>query len=191
MRLGQSHRKYGPTFNRRAHGRRAFSLVELVMVIAIIAVLGAIAVPRLTKASQRARANALTANLTNIRKAIDRFYAEHRRFPGYIAASGSPSGPAFINQLSRYTDFEGYPNSSRTSRFKYGPYLSLPFPASPVTGSATVHVRVLVSDSVPLKATGWYACLEDGSFGLNAVTADIASENLGGTIGDEILNLLD
>ncbi|NOX59987.1 MAG: hypothetical protein GXP29_14170 [Planctomycetes bacterium] len=169
-----------------SRGRHSFSLVELAIVIAIIAILGAIAVPRLTKASQRAEASALESNLTNIRKAIDRFYAEHQRFPGYDPATGAPDGLRFIAQLSKYSDFKGNSRTSPNATFKYGPYISLPFPTSPVNGLSTVHVRSFKSDSVPIKTTGWHAALEDGSFGLNSGILDfqtsLPSADVSGTI---------
>lgn len=169
---------------------RSFSLVELAIVIAIIAVLGAIAVPRMTRASQRAAANALQANLTNIRKAIDQFYAEHQRFPGYDAATDKPQGDAFINQLTQYTDFSGSTSSTPSSTHKFGPYLRAPFPANPINGLTTVHIRTLKSISVPQGTTGWHASIVDGSFGLNALKAEVVDQKLSlAAAADEIINL--
>ncbi len=162
----------------RKERRSAFSLVELVMVIAIIAVLGAIAVPRLTKASQRAQANALQATLTNVRKAIDRYYAEHSRYPGYDPNAGSPDGVQFVDQLTLYTNAKGETSSTRDSDFKFGPYLSKPFPTSPVNDLNTVHARKLQGGAVPQGTTGWHTCLENGSFGLNATTVEVSAKSL-------------
>lgn len=170
----------------------AFSLVELVMVIAIIAVLGAIAVPRMTKASQRAAANALQANLTNVRKGIDQYYAEHLRFPGYNHANGSPANKAFVNQLTKYTNAAGAPSAGRTTTHIYGPYLRLPFPTNPINRLNTVHVRAKSTDSVPQGTTGWHACLEDGAFGLNAATAEVLKWKLSRAVDvGEVVNLGD
>lgn len=163
----------------RPIGRRAaFSLVELVMVIAIIAVLGAIAVPRLSKASQRAQANALQSNLTNIRKAIDRYYAEHSKYPGYDPSNGNPNGTFFIEQLTQYTDAAGNTETVPDKDYRFGPYLSKPFPTSPTNDLSTVHVKAAEADATPKSSTGWHACLENGYFGLNATAAEVTVKKL-------------
>ena len=156
----------------------AFSLVELVMVIAIIAVLGAIAVPKLSKASQRAQANALQSNLTNIRKAIDQYYAEHARYPGYDPANGNPDGDFFVEQLTLYSMPDGATGTQRDQDYRFGPYLSKPFPTSPTNGLSTVFVQATAADSVPKKSTGWYTCLENGNFGLNSTAAVVTAKKL-------------
>jgi prepilin-type N-terminal cleavage/methylation domain-containing protein len=184
MNMGNTHR-LGRTSRRQA----AFSLVELVMVIAIIAVLGAIAVPRLSQASQRAQANALQANLTNVRKAIDQYYAEHSRYPGYDPSNGNPDGNFFVEQLTLYTTVDGDPETQRDQNYRFGPYLSKPFPTSPTNGFNTVHVKALDADAVPKKTTGWYTCLENGEFGLNATVADIAVMKLDAVDAGELLKL--
>ena len=53
---------------------RAFTLLELIVVIAIIAILAVIAVPSFTKSIKAARINAIKADITNLRKAIDNYY---------------------------------------------------------------------------------------------------------------------
>jgi len=57
--------------------RRGFSLIELVIVVMILGVLGAIAAPKLLGTSQRATDNGLRQTVSVIRTAIDSFAAEH------------------------------------------------------------------------------------------------------------------
>lgn len=60
-----------------------FSLVELVMVIVILEIIAAVAVPRITSGSRSASESALRANLQTLRNAIDWYYVEHKNtFPG-------------------------------------------------------------------------------------------------------------
>ena len=154
--------------------RPAFSLVELVIVVTIIGVLASIAVPRMTGASAGAKANALQATLAGVRKAIDIYYAEHGKYPGYDSATGLPNNGAFVNQLLMYTDAAGKTNATYTATYKYGPYLRSPFPRNPVNKLDTVFVKALPGDADPaVGAFGWVAVLSHGYFGISATDGEL------------------
>ena len=154
--------------------RRGFSLVELVIVVTIIGILASIAVPRMTTASSNAKANALQATLANVRKAIDVYYAEHGKYPGYTAGTNTPNDTAFVDQLLLYSDAVGNTNDAPTAVFKYGPYLRSPFPRNPHNELDTVYVKATPSDADPADgASGWVAVLSHGYFGVNMSDADL------------------
>jgi type IV pilus assembly protein PilA len=52
-------------------GQRGFTLIELVIVVAVIGILTAIAIPAYGNIQQTARVNTAKSDLTNLRKAID------------------------------------------------------------------------------------------------------------------------
>jgi general secretion pathway protein G len=61
--------------------RRGFTLVELLVVMAIIATLLTIAVPRYFRSLQRSREAVLKQDLTTLRESIDKFYGDTGKYP--------------------------------------------------------------------------------------------------------------
>jgi len=60
--------------------RKAFTLVELLIVIAIIAILAAIAIPQFSKYKKRAYVAAMMSDAHNIIAAEEAYYAEHDNY---------------------------------------------------------------------------------------------------------------
>jgi general secretion pathway protein G len=61
--------------------RRGFTVIELMVVLAAIAMLLALAGPRYIQHLDRAREVALREDLHQMREAIDKFYGDQRRYP--------------------------------------------------------------------------------------------------------------
>lgn len=62
--------------------RRAFTLVELVVVVLIMGILGAVAAPRCLSTSDAALDNCVKKSLSVVRDAIEMFNAKNERLPG-------------------------------------------------------------------------------------------------------------
>ncbi|WP_457393611.1 type II secretion system protein [Roseateles sp. P5_E1] len=60
---------------------RGFTLIELIVVMAIVALLAGIAAPRYFHSVDRARENSLKSSLRVMREAIDHFAADRGRYP--------------------------------------------------------------------------------------------------------------
>lgn len=162
---------------RRGGSRPAFTLVELVMVVVILGIMAALAAPRVSRGAKGASAHALEATLTNVRKAIDHYYAEHGRYPGYNPADGTPSGTAFIRQLTQFTDDVGAPRATYGGAWIYGPYLREPFPANPFNQLSTVAVVQTLASARPSPgSTGWIAVLSTGDFKVNSTDAELSGK---------------
>lgn len=64
--------------------RRGFTLLELIIVIAIIGILASIAVPNYMQTPVRAREAVLKTNLRTIREVIDQFHADKGGYPAAL-----------------------------------------------------------------------------------------------------------
>lgn len=65
----------------RMRNRKGFTLIELMIVVTIIGILAAIAVPSYQSGLIKAREAVLRENLYGIRSAIDQYYADLGRYP--------------------------------------------------------------------------------------------------------------
>jgi general secretion pathway protein G len=61
--------------------RRAFTLIELLLVLVILGVLAALVVPKFTNRTQQARETAVKADISNIETALNAFEIDNGRFP--------------------------------------------------------------------------------------------------------------
>jgi len=122
-------------------GKRAFSLVELVIVVVIIGVIAAIAVPRISRGAKGAGESALRGSLASLRNAIDMYSAEHGgAWPGADGVEAT-----LIRQLTEKTDVFGAAGGN------FGPYLRRGFPPCPV-GVRTGNTGVIVAATGPAVA---------------------------------------
>ena len=158
-----------------------FSLVELIVVVTIIGIIAAIAVPRFSTVTTRATSEALKATVAHVSKSSDCYYAEHDHYPGYDPGNGPPNGEKFVEQLTMYTSAAGVPSETYGSPHVYGPYLRKPFPANPFNLLSTVHVKAASNAPDPAEGSvGWVAVLSHGYFGVSASDADLDKVGVNG-----------
>ena len=86
--------------------RHAFTLIELLIVVAIIAILAAIAVPNFLEAQTRSKTSAAKADLRTIATALESYYVDHNAYPykesigaaQNLVPGGTPiNGPAGVS----------------------------------------------------------------------------------------------
>lgn len=65
-------------------GKRGFTLIELLVVMTIIALLLSIAAPRYFGSEERAREAVLHENLSTLREALDKYYADTGKYPDVL-----------------------------------------------------------------------------------------------------------
>lgn len=121
---------------RQGFAHRGFSLVEMAMVMATMAIIAMIAVPRMSRAADDAHAGALVANVRVLQGAIEMYAIEHGGLsPGQKAdQSIDLSGARFAQRLTGLTTELGNTGGI------YGPYL-LRIPRNPGNEKDTIRVN--------------------------------------------------
>src|SRR6267142_2383306 len=118
--------------------RSAFTLIEVLIVVVIMAILAATIIPQFTDSTKDAKASTVKFNLSTLRSQIQLYRTQHNGL--------NPS--ATLVELTKATDATGAQGTGATS--VYGPYpREIPF--NPFSNSKTVTV---ITDDPPTSATG-------------------------------------
>ncbi len=168
----------------RRHAVKGFTLIELLIVVIIIAILAAIAIPQFSNSSGDAQESAAIANLTTMRSAIELYRAQHNsRYPSRapvgaapVTACGGVEGAAVDNeeatmraQLTMFSSASGHTCSVATAGYIYGPYLRA-IPVEPITGVNTIAVVVNATATPSTAATtGWRFVNTTGAFSIHSL----------------------
>src|ERR1043165_3881360 len=122
-------------------GGNGFTLIEILIVVVILGVLGAVVLPRFSDASITSRENTLKDDLRFTRTQIIVFKAQHAdTAPGYPGGntSASPTAQDFLVQMTSPTD--EFCNIIKTpTQKRFGPYLKK-MPANPLNGLSTILI---------------------------------------------------
>jgi prepilin-type N-terminal cleavage/methylation domain-containing protein len=167
------------TFRRRAV--QGFTLIELLIVVIIIAILAAIAIPQFSNTSGDAQESASIANLTTMRSAIELYRVQHNgAYPSKAPVGTAPTGcttagattdndaTTFADQLTKYSSASGHTCTTQVAGYIYGPYLRT-IPTEPLTNKNDVTVVTADATNPPGAATtGWRFQNVSGALQINS-----------------------
>ena len=136
---------------------KGFTLVEILIVVMILAIIAAVALPKFSNASQVARASMLADDLRIMRMQIEVFRGQHCGVsPGYpdCDISQAPDAESFVAQMTgRTTAMGGVPGPGERA---FGPYMR-EMPRNPLNNLNTVEI-IADDDAFPDAADdshGW------------------------------------
>ncbi|MCL5104158.1 MAG: prepilin-type N-terminal cleavage/methylation domain-containing protein [Armatimonadetes bacterium] len=121
--------------------KSGFSLIELLTVIAIIAILAAVIFPVMGMVKERARQNNCISNLKQIAMGVQMFKQDNRRYPEFLVDPETTTATVIDNAKSDKTLFSEYvkairlmhcPSSVATSTATRVSYQKFPYAADPV-----------------------------------------------------------
>ena len=108
--------------------RRAYSLIEILIVVMILAIIAALVIPKFSDASDEARTASLLKDLHMLRAQIEVFKTHHDGIPP------GQDGNDIVAQMTNKTDDSGAVSETGT----HGPYMPI-FPTNPWTETSTVE----------------------------------------------------
>lgn len=135
--------------------RNAFTLVEILIVVVIMAVLAATIIPQFTASTKDAQSSTATFNLQGLRSQIELYKAQH---------AGTP--PSALDKLASRTNGSGTVGTDAAS-YPFGPYM-VQIPENPFNNSNTVEAITSYPPSAVGAATsGWLYHAATGNVYIN------------------------
>ena len=152
---------------------RAFTLVEILLVVMIIGVLAAIVLPEFSNATDVSKASMMADNLRILRTQVEVFKSQHYDVPpGYpdCDRGNTATDAAFIAQMTMASTESGDLAAEGTAGYPYGPYLR-EVPANPFNGKTSIEV-VAVMPAAADESHGWVYCPTTMEFRSDSKGAD-------------------
>ncbi|WP_319371060.1 prepilin-type N-terminal cleavage/methylation domain-containing protein [uncultured Ilyobacter sp.] len=153
--------------------KKGFTLIELMVVIAIIGLLAAIALPKFSDVTSQAKVANVQGNLSSLRTSISMFYAKTETYPDFITD----------NAYGTLASIEGTDSNGDTVDFTefYNKTILPDTPAFNAAADGTKVDATNVTTAIGTDDGGWVYTVTDGT-----ILADLATGTyVSGTVWDE------
>jgi general secretion pathway protein G len=138
----------GPLCPPPRRARRAFTLIEILIVVAILGILATAVIPHVTSAAQVARENTLKDELRYLRTQLTVYKAQHNNVAPGLTGD-------FVLQMTQFTDEAGNTSAVKDATHRLGPYFKR-VPANPLTATSDVKMSNAADLSTEIDGTtGW------------------------------------
>jgi prepilin-type N-terminal cleavage/methylation domain-containing protein len=185
----------------RFRRRHAFTLIELLIVVAIIAILAAIAVPNFLEAQTRAKVARTLADMRTLATALESYAVDYNKYPPH--GQLTPGQPIEYPAVTSTLDGLVYLSSAITTPVAYmtsmleDPFARLPLPLNGITrgygylnnqqqAKILVGMSIIPNESVLINRYGeWrtFASGPDGDKGMDTLF-NVLYDATNGTISD-------
>ena len=151
--------------------KKAFSLVEIILVVTILGILAAIVLPGFQNHTANAKESAVKSNLTTIRSQLEVYKLQHDGLPpGYVNGAEAPLTTLLL-QLTATSTVTGAVSTSTVpvDPYLHGPYLRK-IPENPYNGLSTiayVDIGTEFSAAADGTSSGWLYKKETSEFRVN------------------------
>ncbi len=148
--------------------RNGFTLVELMIVVAILGILGAIVFPTYQSNTTEAKVSSAKSNLSILRNQIELYKMQHNGvIPGYASGSAVTEGTLAI-QFTGTSTITGAAIASKTpsNPFLYGPYLRT-IPTNPFNTESNIKYSTDFATDAGVVVSGWLYNSTTGEICLN------------------------
>lgn len=156
---------------------KAFTMVEIMIVVTLLGILAAIVIPALASSTNTARETALASDINLLRRFVLIYAAQHQETePGYLA--GSLSEANLIEQATEATDSMGRTANRGGTDCNRGPYMGK-IPKNPINGKSSIQI---LADSASFpeagdNSHGWVYHAASGEIRVDSPGQDGAGHN--------------
>ena len=160
--------------------KKGFTLVEMIIVVAILGIMAAIVIPQFKGNIVQAKDSASLTNLATMRTQIELYALQHNGYPpGYVSGVGTTLAVLEL-QFVGTTTLAGLASTATVpvDPFVHGPYLKK-IPKNPFNGLSTItYVAEAAAFSAAVDGTssGWLYKKETGEIALNWTGTDIKGD---------------